>query len=151
MKYILTFLFFVFACKGTIDSSQKKSILKILSENQKIYEQLTAKSDFIPDTKALFKTIQEAESINETNVNLKKELELLEMTLSKINTNDNEVFFESMSRFSEKLTDILKANEIQTEYHKFYCPMVSKYWIAKGEKIQNPYAPEMRDCGELVK
>ena len=29
--------------------------------------------------------------------------------------------------------------------------MVSKYWIAKGELVENPYAPEMRECGELVK
>jgi hypothetical protein len=28
--------------------------------------------------------------------------------------------------------------------------MVNKYWVSKGEKIENPYAAEMRDCGEIV-
>ena len=62
-----------------------------------------------------------------------------------------EAFFESLSSFSETFTDILKVNNIQTEYNKFYCPMVSKYWVAKGDVIQNPYASDMRECGELVK
>jgi hypothetical protein len=151
MKYLAILLFFVFSCKGAVDSSQKNSILKILSENQKIHEQLIAKSDSTLDTKALFNSIKEAELICEKNKDLKVELEKLELTLSNINTSDQEAFFKSMSSFSEKLTDILKANKIGTDYHKFYCPMVEKYWIAKGEGIQNPYAPEMRDCGELVK
>ena len=42
-------------------------------------------------------------------------------------------------------------NAQQTEYNKFYCPMVQKYWIAKGKEIQNAYAADMRECGELVK
>jgi hypothetical protein len=27
--------------------------------------------------------------------------------------------------------------------------MESKYWLAKGTEILNPFAPEMRDCGEI--
>lgn len=31
--------------------------------------------------------------------------------------------------------------------HVFYCPMVKKKWIARGEAVRNPYMPEMRKCG----
>jgi hypothetical protein len=32
-----------------------------------------------------------------------------------------------------------------------YCPMVGKYWLQKGEKVQNPfYDSAMADCGRLV-
>jgi protein SCO1/2 len=31
-----------------------------------------------------------------------------------------------------------------------YCPMAQKYWLQKGEKIQNPfYGKEMSDCGRI--
>ena len=31
-----------------------------------------------------------------------------------------------------------------------YCPMVRKYWLQKGEKIQNPFLGQsMSDCGRL--
>lgn len=33
---------------------------------------------------------------------------------------------------------------------KAYCPMVKKYWLQKGEKIENPYyGSEMLRCGEF--
>jgi mono/diheme cytochrome c family protein len=32
-----------------------------------------------------------------------------------------------------------------------YCPMVKKYWLQKGETIQNPfYGQQMSDCGRIV-
>jgi membrane fusion protein, copper/silver efflux system len=32
-----------------------------------------------------------------------------------------------------------------------YCPMVRKYWLQKGEEIQNPfYGSKMLDCGRIV-
>ena len=31
-----------------------------------------------------------------------------------------------------------------------YCPMVRKYWLQKGETIQNPfYGRAMSDCGRI--
>ncbi|HMV42859.1 MAG TPA: hypothetical protein PK079_23755 [Leptospiraceae bacterium] len=32
----------------------------------------------------------------------------------------------------------------------FYCPMVKKKWIAKGDEITNPYDKSMRNCGEKL-
>lgn len=151
MKYITLLLFLLFSCKGGIDITLKNSLLKILSENQKIQVQLLSNSELIPDTRMLLEAIKDSKSKTEKSKDLYSKLEKLESTIGNINSKDKEAFFESMSSFSEGLTDILKANHIDSEYHKFYCPMVAKYWVAEGEEIQNPYAPEMRDCGELVK
>lgn len=151
MRYILILLFLFFSCKTELDNNTKNSILKILSENQKVHEQLIQSETVIPDTNALLASIREAKSLTSQNKNLASELEKLEAILNAINPKDREAFFGSISSFSEGLTDILKVNHLQTDYNKFYCPMVSKYWIAKGKEIQNPYAPEMRECGEIVK
>ncbi len=33
-----------------------------------------------------------------------------------------------------------------------FCPMASKHWLQKGDKIQNPYyGSEMLECGEIKK
>jgi hypothetical protein len=151
MKYIIFLILFLFSCKGSVDASLKNSLLKILSENQKVHEELIRKEDGIPDTKQLLASVREAKSLAGKQEEIAKQLDKIESILTKINSKDREAFFESLSSFSETLTDILKANQIQTEYNKFYCPMVAKYWVAKGEVVQNPYAPEMRECGELVK
>ena len=141
----------MFSCKGKIDNELRDSILKILAENQKVHVLLLEKSEIIPDTKALLISIKEARLLASKNEDIQKQLDKMESMLTNINSKDKEAFFESLSSFSEILTDILKANQIRTEYNKFYCPMVAKYWIAKGELVENPYAPEMRECGELVK
>jgi len=141
----------LFSCKGKIDNELRDSILKILAENQKVHVLLLEKSEIIPDTKALLISIKEARLLASKNEDIQKQLDKMESMLTNINSKDKEAFFESLSSFSEILTDILKANQIRTEYNKFYCPMVAKYWIAKGELVENPYAPEMRECGELVK
>ncbi|HMV41920.1 MAG TPA: hypothetical protein PK079_21490 [Leptospiraceae bacterium] len=151
MRYIFLLLLFVFSCKGQIDSGIKNSLLKVLSENQKVHEILITKENLIPDTKALLESVQQAKIASEKNESIKKQIEKMESTLTNINTKDQEAFFNGLSSFSETLTEIIKANQIQTEYNKFYCPMVAKYWVAKGEMVQNPYAPDMRECGELVK
>ena len=148
---IFLLLLFVFSCKGQIDSGIKNSLLKVLSENQKVHEILITKENLIPDTKALLESVQQAKIASEKNESIKKQIEKMESTLTNINTKDQEAFFNGLSSFSETLTEIIKANQIQTEYNKFYCPMVAKYWVAKGEMVQNPYAPDMRECGELVK
>lgn len=151
MRYIFIVLLLIFSCKPQLDVGLKNSLLKILSENQKVHEILITKENTIPDTKPLLDSIKEAKLVSDKNESIKKNLEKMEADIASISKTDSEAFFASLSSFSETLTEILKANQIQTEYNKFYCPMVAKYWIAKGEIVQNPYAPEMRECGELVK
>jgi hypothetical protein len=54
------------------------------------------------------------------------------------------------------LTDVLLggAQFLNTELediHVAYCPMARKYWLQRGEKIQNPYhGQQMLECGRIV-
>jgi hypothetical protein len=54
------------------------------------------------------------------------------------------------------LTDVLLggAQTLNTDLddiHVAYCPMARKYWLQKGEKIQNPYhGQKMLECGRIV-
>ncbi|MCB1177696.1 MAG: DUF3347 domain-containing protein, partial [Leptospiraceae bacterium] len=70
--------------------------------------------------------------------------------LEKVKSDEKNSVFSVLSQSSEKLSEVAKLAEIK-EYNKFYCPMVEKYWIAKGEKIENPYASDMRECGEMIR
>jgi hypothetical protein len=147
------FLFILFVllfsdCKKTLPDNIQKSLLNILSENQLIQEKLLKNEIPELDTlkKSLKLSIEDAKLLPELQTQLGK----LSQGLSekKLNTEDTYV---QLSKFSEDFSKILLANDIKSEYNRFYCPMVSKYWIAKGIEVQNPYAADMRDCGELVK
>ncbi|WP_411824434.1 hypothetical protein [Leptospira sp. 'Mane'] len=66
------------------------------------------------------------------------------------NPKDLDASFVNLSQIASVLTEIKKAIPVLENYNQFYCPMVEKYWVAKGKSVQNPYAPEMRDCGEML-
>lgn len=147
-KYnIILILLFSFFCNKLPDSVSN-SIQDILLENEKIQSELLQEK--IPNLEnlklKLNSAIESSKEIPELNAKLKKLT-----TILNISNVPKEEFYLVLSNFSENLSDILISNKINTDHHKFYCPMVSKYWIAKGVEVKNPYAPEMRDCGELVK
>lgn len=53
--------------------------------------------------------------------------------------------------FSTALVHVLKTYDIPGPYNAYYCPMVKKNWIQNSNvlaKTQNPYAPEMKMCGD---
>jgi len=56
-------------------------------------------------------------------------------------------------RFSLKLMKLVKKyNKLKT-YREYYCPMVRKSWvqnILKIKEVQNPYAPNMKNCGRII-
>lgn len=74
----------------------------------------------------------------------------MQNSLKDKETQDVEKFFQAYSSFSENLAESLKLAGGTGVFNRFYCPMVNKTWVSQGTKIQNPYAPEMRDCGDLV-
>ncbi|MBK8399025.1 MAG: DUF3347 domain-containing protein [Leptospiraceae bacterium] len=49
----------------------------------------------------------------------------------------------------EILEPIVKGKN-KSNANLFYCPMAKKKWMAKGDKIVNPYYKDMRDCGEKL-
>jgi len=61
-----------------------------------------------------------------------------------------EIVYEKAAKFSELLAPLIHRSQDLSSYGVFYCPMVDKRWIDKGNAIRNPYAPNMRDCGEKM-
>lgn len=148
---IILTLFFSF-CKQTkiqLTSEELKSIHAIFNENQKIYEFLLNNETQLPSIHSLQSTLEKAKSTSH-NSELIQIISNLQNTLIPYNQTDREKAFLALSNFANELDKLAVFADLK-EYHKFFCPMVSKYWVAKGELIQNPYAPDMRECGDLVR
>lgn len=59
----------------------------------------------------------------------------------------------AMGELSDAILIYAKAvnGNVGDEVKVAYCPMVQKYWLQKGKRIQNPfYGKEMSDCGRIV-
>lgn len=79
-----------------------------------------------------------------------KDLKKASLVAKKLgNAKDQKTRFETYSRLSEILEKYIKANA-SSGMNVFYCPMVKKKWIAKGEKVRNPYDSSMRECGNKL-
>lgn len=73
----------------------------------------------------------------------------MKVSIQKVNGQNKEEDFQNFSDYSDSLAQILNMMDGAGAY-KFHCPMVKKSWIAKGKDVKNPYAPEMRTCGDLI-
>lgn len=135
-------------CKKNLPDNIQKSLIAVLSENQLIQEKLLKNEN--PELSTLKKSLKLSMEVAKSVPELQTQLSKLSEELSDQKLNAEETYIQ-LSKFSEGFSKILLANDIKSEYNRFYCPMVAKYWIAKGVEVQNPYAAEMRDCGELVK
>ncbi|EMF79574.1 PF11827 family protein [Leptospira weilii serovar Topaz str. LT2116] len=148
---LISTLIFLSFCKKTppvITESEKDILQQILVENESIHSFLMKEEGKIPDTSKLISHIKELISLNG---GLKSSAERMENFLQNKDTKDIEKFFQAYSSFSENLADSLKLAGGAGVFNRFYCPMVNKTWVSHGTKIQNPYSPEMRDCGDLVR
>ncbi|EMJ95239.1 PF11827 family protein [Leptospira kirschneri str. JB] len=144
-------LIFFSSCKkpDPVVTKQEKDILQqILMENESIHKFLMKEEEKIPDTSQLMARVAELISLNG---GLKSPAEKMQNSLKDKETQDVEKFFQAYSSFSESLAESLKLAGGTGVFNRFYCPMVNKTWVSQGTKIQNPYAPEMRDCGDLVR
>lgn len=80
-------------------------------------------------------------------------LATLVQSILVITPEDSEPIEEQLEKVGKIQELLLAAKESipsTDTYSKFYCPMVEKRWIMSGRAIRNPFAPEMRDCGELI-
>lgn len=148
---IVVLLVFSF-CKKTqtiVSKEEMESIEIIFQENQKVLDFLLNNENQLPSISVLKDSIFTAKLLVK-NSEVNSILEQLEASLKEYNEGEKEKSFLALSRFSEELDRLAVLLNLK-DYHKFFCPMVSKYWVAKGESIHNPYASEMRECGELVR
>ncbi|MCX7997432.1 MAG: hypothetical protein N3A69_00585 [Leptospiraceae bacterium] len=151
-KIIIVLLLGFSFCKKAqtmLSKEEMESIEIIFQENQKVIDFLLNNENLLPSISTLKDSISKAKLLVK-NADVNSTLEKLEASLQEYNENEKEKSFLSLSRFSEELDKLAVLLNLK-DYHKFFCPMVSKYWVAKGESIHNPYASEMRECGELVR
>lgn len=147
---IILGLVFFFQCSEKPEnlSPQDKRLIQTLEEeNQKVHKFLMQTEGGMPSVQGVLGAVYSLESSSDPTVaGLAKSMK---ETLQKIERKDQEKDYLLYSRFSQDLEVLVKAVGLENVY-KFYCPMNKKYWVDRGDKVKNPYSPEMRDCGEKI-
>ena len=127
----------------------RKAFSQVLQENDKVIESIIKDGEKVPDLSALLTVVENGKSVV-VEAGLKRALEEESRILQDASKKGKEEFYEAYSRFAEHLSVSMTTGGVKLEeYNRFYCPMESKYWLSKGTEILNPFAPEMRDCGEI--
>ncbi|GBF51527.1 hypothetical protein LPTSP4_30650 [Leptospira ryugenii] len=119
---------------------------RLFLENEKVHELLLK-----DPTKAHLTTIKQIlnEASKSENSNFKIWAEQSSQFFLE-NPKGEDDLYQKLSDFSLKLLELKKISQYQGKYNKFYCPMVDKYWVSQDTVVRNPYAEDMRDCGELL-
>ncbi|TGK81668.1 DUF3347 domain-containing protein [Leptospira noumeaensis] len=146
---VIVLAFFALSCKEAVvpfEPAHENLAAKLLAENQILLEEYLK-----DDPKPNWKTFSEANTALAANGHpkLKAWSESLG-TLIPAAGSDLETSYEKISKIQEILIQIKTEVPNQSRYNRFYCPMVDKSWVMTGKEVKNPYAPEMRDCGELL-
>lgn len=148
--FILFFPVFLVNCEKKIDPLNAQDIRLIQNleeENQKVHDFLMQTENGMPSVQGLLTAVYALESSeNETVSTMAKNMK---ENLQSIERKDKEKDYEFFSKFSLDLIQLVRSAEISDVY-KFYCPMNKKFWVAEKKGIQNPYSPEMRNCGDLI-
>lgn len=145
----LIFLLLALSCQQAdppFTASEESLVLALLIANEEMHSQLMIEEK-IPNLKPMKQALQALSSQSHPSLLALSESNDKEF---KDGQNDLESFYKSLSIFSTKLEPILKKSKAFSEYSAFYCPMVEKTWIAKGLPVRNPFAPDMRDCGDRL-
>ncbi|TGL60880.1 LIC13259/LIC11441 family protein [Leptospira sarikeiensis] len=130
-----------------ITESEKPLFEKVLSENDKIVQVLLTTENISPNVTELISSLNSLES---AKGGLETSASEMKTVLEEAKSSDIKVSFEAYSKFSEILAETMKVRSLQSGRNRFYCPMVKKTWVYSGMRIFNPYAPDMRDCGDLI-
>lgn len=146
---LLVFAFFALSCKEAVvpfDPNHEKMVESLLLENQSILEVFLNENPK-PDWKDFSNVVQTL--ITSNHPKLKSWGEAIKVQIPNSET-DLDTSYEKISKIQEILIQIKAEVPNQSKYNRFYCPMVDKSWLMTGKEVKNPYAPEMRDCGELM-
>lgn len=146
---LIVLAIFALSCKEEVvpfETAHENLAAKLLAENQILLEEYLK-----DDPKPNWKTFSEAIDafVTSGHPKLKAWSETLRPLLPVAGA-DLESNYEKISKIQEILIQIKTEVPNQSKYNRFYCPMVDKSWLMTGKEVKNPYAPEMRDCGELL-
>ena len=146
MKKLFIYTTIFFSLVFSLLADDEKLFGNILQENQKIHKSMIETKRVRPDLSKLDNSLSEYIAKGRKN---KKEIKKLKILLKKSEVKNFSTFEKNFSIFSTELNQLMKKYRISKQYNRFYCPMLKIYWISKGKKTQNPYAPKMRGCGVI--
>ncbi|WP_167884286.1 DUF3347 domain-containing protein [Leptospira idonii] len=149
LPLILLSLSFLGLCKQAeipFTETDISLVSQVFEENQKIQDELLKDSPNL-QLEGLSKAVDSLAS--STHPRIQDWKSKLKGLIPK-DPKDLEKSYENLSQIALVLVEIKQAVPVRGDFQQFYCPMVEKYWVAKGKQVKNPYAPEMRDCGDLV-
>ncbi|XDD46272.1 hypothetical protein AB3N60_16435 [Leptospira sp. WS39.C2] len=146
---LLVLAIFAQSCKEEVipfGPNHEKLVETVFVQNQSILEEFLKE-----DPKPNWKEFSEAVNglITNDHPKLKTWGDQLKTNIPSQNS-DLESSYEKISKIQEILIQMKSEVPNQLKYNRFYCPMVDKSWLMTGKEVKNPYAPEMRDCGELM-
>jgi len=129
-----------------MEVSDQKHFRNIMDENHKIHKFLFENDTRLPGIKSLQDVLDQVQSKDPV---FQEKLDRISTMLASIDSRDRMKFIKSYSAISLVYGEIIKTYNIK-QYTRFYCSMEDNNWISSGFKIENPYSPEMRDCGEII-
>ncbi|TGK07653.1 hypothetical protein EHO59_06020 [Leptospira semungkisensis] len=138
--YIATASVVSVAAPTTIETSE----LRLFQRLTVFHEQLLSSDEKRTNPKGLVNLIRDAkDKVQVARVLYAKALTFAEL-LEKARSREEQEFL-----FAE-LCYTLKDIAPKFEFHAFYCPSTHKTWIAKGEKVRNPYLSDARESGTIL-
>lgn len=140
------FLLLIFICASGIAAEDSK-LPQVFDEVFKIHKALLEETSGKIDVKDLEKLLSSKSKVSEEEAVFKKALPIVKKLAKAEDLSDKRDLFASLS---DSLSTLV-VNKNKSGAGVFYCPMVKKKWIAKGDTITNPFDKEMRGCGEKVK
>ncbi|TGM44779.1 DUF3347 domain-containing protein [Leptospira levettii] len=146
---LLILAIFAQSCKEEVvpfSPNHEKLVETVFAKNQTILEEFL-KENPKPVWKEFSESVQSLDTSGHPK--LKSWADQI-LTNIPSNESDLESSYEKISKIQEILIQIKAEVPNQLKYNRFYCPMVDKSWLMTGKEVKNPYAPEMRDCGELM-
>ncbi|TGK01168.1 hypothetical protein EHQ53_09400 [Leptospira langatensis] len=124
----------------TIETSE----LRLFQRLTVFHEQLLSSDEKRTNPKGLANLIREVkEKAQDARILYAKALTFAELLEKARSREDQEFLFAELSH-------TLKDRAPKFEFHAFYCPVTNKTWIAKGEKVRNPYLIDARESGTIL-
>ncbi|EQC42933.1 PF11827 family protein [Bacteriovorax sp. BSW11_IV] len=137
--------------RKALDEATKSQLIKVLEKNEALHASFFEyKGEEVEkNAKELINAISEVK--NEEVAKLLKFSSEKLATLTK--DEDRQKNNDTYGLFSAALVHVVNTYDVGEGYNAYQCPMVKKKWVQnskKMNKVHNPYAPEMPNCGGKI-
>lgn len=146
MNKKLTMVIGILFLFGTTVWAHDGKATNVMEEMVKFHEALVKETPSKLDTKTLKALLAKGADDKKDTEIFKKAIPLAD-NLGKAESLKDKL--SAYSQLVEGLSSVVGHHD-KSKANLFYCPMVKKKWITKGDKIVNPYGKDMRECGEKL-